>query len=111
MFEYLKGLGLPKFGLENWKSEIRDRVKIHADYHRLERGNDRSAIADIEYLDDSRGLTQFLTQKGYLAQGLWDSTRPLYHIEIKTITSPDWQEPFFMSKAQKRHVRPSIIQA
>ena len=111
MFEYLKGLGLPKFDLKNWKSEIRDRVKIHADYHDLEKDFDRSAIADIEYLDDSRQLTQFLTRKGHLAQGLWDSERPLYHIEIKTTTSSDWQEPFFMSKAQERHVRTSILQA
>ena len=111
MFEYLKGLGLPRFGSENWRSEIRDRVKIHADYHDLEKYNDRSAIADIEYLDDSRRLTQFLTQKGHLSQGLWDNVRPLYHIEIKTTTSSDWQEPFFMSKAQERHVRTLILQA
>ena len=110
MFEYLKGLGLPRFGLENWKSEIRDRVKIHAGYHDLEKYNDRSAIADIEYLDDSGTLTRFLTQKGHLAHGLWDRERPLYHIEIKTTTSSNWQEPFFMSKAQERHVRISTLQ-
>jgi len=110
MFELLKGLGLPRFGLENWTSGIRDRVKIHAEYHDLEKSNNRSAIADFEYLDDSRRLTQFLTQKGHLPQGLWDSERPLYHIEVKTTTSSDWQEPFFMSKAQKQHVRTSIRQ-
>ena len=109
MFEYLKGLGLPRFGLENWKSEIRDRVKIHADYHDLEKYNDRSAIADIEYLDDSGTLTRFLIQKGHLAKGLWVSERPLYHIEIKTTTSSNWQEPFFMSRAQERHVRTSTL--
>jgi len=109
MFEYLKGLGLPRFGPENWKSAIRHRVNIHADYDGLEKDNDRSAIADIEYLDDSRKLTQFLTQKGHLAQGLWDIERPLYHIEVKTTTSTDWQEPFLMSKAQERHVRASIL--
>ena len=111
MFESLKGLGLPNFGLENWKSEIRDRVKIHADYHDLEKYNGRSAIADIEYLDDSGTLTRFLNQKGHLAQGLWDSERPLYHIEIKTTTSSNWQEPFFISKSQQRHVRTSNLQA
>ena len=111
MFEYLKGLGLPSFGLENWKSEIRDRVKIHADYHDLDKYNDRSAIADFEYLDDSGRLTRFLNQKGHLPPGLWDSERPLYHIEIKTTTSSNWQEPFFMSKAQERHVRTSTPQA
>ena len=111
MFEYLKGLGLPRFGIENWKSEIRDRVKIHANYHDLEKDNNRSAIADIEYLDDSGRLTQLLIQKGHLARGLWDIERPLYHIEVKTTTSIDWQEPFFMSKAQERHVRTFILQA
>ena len=109
MFEYLKGLGLPRFGLDNWKSEIRDRVKIHADYHDLEKYNDRSAIADIEYLDDSGTLTQFLIQKGHLAHGLWHNEKPLYHIEIKTTTSSNWQDPFFVSKAQERHVRISTI--
>ena len=111
MFEYLKGLVLPGFDLENWKSAIRDRVKIHADYHDLEKDNDRSAIADIEYLDCSGRLTQFLTQKRHLAQGLWDSEKPLYHIEVKTTTSSNWQEPFFMSKYQERHVRAFIFQA
>ena len=112
MFEYLKGLGLPRFGLENWKSEIRDRVKIHTDYQDLEKYHDRSAIADIEYLDDSRRLTQLLKQKGHLAPGLWDSEKQfLYHIEIKTTTSSNWQERFFMSKAQHRHVRTSTLQA
>ena len=105
MFEYLKGLGLPGFNLENWKSEIRDRVNIHADYHDIEKYNDQSAIADIEYLDDSGTLTRFLKQKGHLTQGLWDSKSTLYHIGIKTTTSSNWQEPFFMSKAQQRHVR------
>ena len=109
MFEYLKGLVLPGFGLENWKSGIRDRVKTHPDYHDLEKDNDRSAIADIEYLDCSGKLTKFLTQKGYLAQALWDSERPLYHVEVKTTTSSNWQEPFFMSKYQERHVRALIL--
>lgn len=111
MFEHLKGLGLPRFGLENWKSEIRDRVKIHADYHDLDKYNDRTAIADFEYLDDSGRLTQFLKRKGHLAKEFSDSGRPLYHIEIKTTTSSNRQEPFFMSKAQERHVRSSTLQA
>ena len=110
VFEYLKGLGLPEFGLENWKSEIRDRVKIHPDYHDIDRYEDRSAIADFEYRDDSSILTKFLIRKGYLRWSLWDSKRPVYHIEIKTTMSSNWQEPFFMSKAQKQHVRTSIFQ-
>ena len=111
MFEYLRGLDLPGFGLESWKSAIRDRVKIHTDYHNLEKDNDRNAIADIEYSDFSHKFTQFLTEKGYLAQEVWDSVTPTYHIEVKTTTSSDWQEPFFMSKAQERHVRISFLLA
>ena len=110
MFEYLKGLGLPNFDYGNWKSEIRHLVKIHSKYHDLEEYKDRSAIADIEYLDDSGTFTRFLSGKGLLAQGLWDSVRPLYHIEVKTTTSPKWQEPFFLSKAQERHVRNPTLQ-
>lgn len=109
MFEHLKGLGLPGFGLENWKSAIRDRVKLHADYHDIEKNNDRRALADIEYVDESHRFTQFLTQRGHLAPTLSDSDKPLYHIEVKATPSSDWQEPFFMSKAQERHVKLFII--
>lgn len=111
MFETLKGLGLPGSALENWKSAIRDRVKLHADYHDIEKDNDRRAIADIEYVDESRKLTQFLIQRGHLARRSSNGDKPLYHIEIKTTMSSDWQEPFFMSKAQERHVGLSILQA
>ncbi|KAL8930620.1 MAG: hypothetical protein Q9208_000491 [Pyrenodesmia sp. 3 TL-2023] len=110
MFEHLKGLGLPGFGLENWKSTIRDRVKLHADYHHIEKNNDRRAIADIEYADESRKFTQFLTEKGHLAHRLSKSEKPLYHIEIKTTLSSDWQEPFFMSKAQEQHIQEKRIE-
>lgn len=111
MFEIFKGLGLPGFGLENWKSEIRDRVNIHADYHDLGNCNDRSAIADFEYQDNSGNLTDFLIQKLHLPQGFWCSKTLTYHIEIKTTTSSNWQESFFMSKFQERHVRAFISQA
>ena len=110
VFEYLKGLGLPNFGIMNWKSEIRDRVKIHTDYHGIEKYENRTAIADFEYPDDSGTLTQFLIDKGYLRWSLWNTKRPLYYIEIKTTTCSNWQEPFFMSKAQERHVRTSSFQ-
>ena len=108
MFEYLKGLNLPDFGLRNWTSEIRDRVHVHPKYFDIKKSSDRSAIADIEYLDVSSKLTQFLIQKGQLAQEVWEDERPFYHIEVKTTTSPNWQEPFYMSKAQERYVSTSI---
>ncbi|KAL8908950.1 MAG: hypothetical protein Q9207_000526 [Kuettlingeria erythrocarpa] len=53
-FELLKGLGLPRFGLDSWTSAIRDRVNLHADYHEIGKSKDRRAIADIEYADESR---------------------------------------------------------
>ena len=109
MFEYLKGLDLPDFGLKHWKSSIRDRVKSHAEYQDIENCHDRNAIADIEYMDESRKLTRFLTDRGYLAPRFFDSDRPLYHFEVKTTVSSDWQEPFFMSKAQERHVKSSTL--
>lgn len=110
-FELLEGLGLPRFGLDNWTSSIRDRVKLHADYHDIGRSNDRRAIADIEYADESRTLTQFLIQTGHLPPIFSHRAKPLYHIEVKTTTRSDWQEPFFMSKAQERHVKLSLLQA
>lgn len=110
VFEYLKGLGLPGFDLENWKSAIRDRVKLHGVYYNIKKSKDRRAIADIEYLDKSHKLTQYLTQRGHLAQPLSYSEKPLYHIEVKT-TTLDWREPFYMSKAQERHVSITIPQS
>lgn len=108
MYEYLNGLHLPSFNLANWKSSIRDRVKIHPDYHDLTNVYDRGAIADIEYIDESRRLTDFLTMKGHLKSHLSDQEKPLYHIEVKATTSADWQEPFFMSRAQEQHVRQPV---
>ena len=111
VLEFLKGLDLPNFGIDNWKSEIRDRVRLHPDYRNIENYTGRKAIADIEYQDTSGKFTQFLTEKGHLADELWESERPLYHIEVKATTSSDWQEPFYLSKYQERHVRQSTLSA
>lgn len=105
MFEYLKGLELPGFGLANWMSEIRDRVASHPDYHGIRNIVNRDAIADIEYTDHEGKLTDFLIQKGHLEENLWADERPHYHFEVKATISGNWQEPFFMSKNQERHVR------
>ena len=104
MFEYLQGLDLPEFSLRSWKSGIRDCIKVHPAYQGLEGHNDRSAIADIEYQDISGRFTQFLIGKGVLERGLWNNKTPLYHMEIKTTTNSNWQEPFYMSKYQEKHV-------
>lgn len=104
VFEYLKTLGLPQFGFGNWPSDVRDRVCAHSDYIGLKKANDRSAIADIEYLDESSMLTKLLIKEGHLAEELWDDKKPMYHIEVKATTSSKWQEPFYMSTAQEQHV-------
>ena len=104
VYEFLKSLDLEGFGLSNWKSAIRDRVKDHADYSNIEKSSDRSAIADIEYLDLASKLTQILIEKGHLAEEIWKNEKPLYCLEVKATTSSNWQEPFFMSKAQEKHV-------
>ena len=105
VFEYLKELGLPGFGLHNWKSQIRSRVRLHPDYHDIRGCYDRNAIADIEFEDQSGKFTQLLRRKGYLLPRAAANNAPFYHIEVKTTKSHDYKEPFYMSKAQKLHVR------
>ena len=105
IFELLKGLGLEGFGLIHWTSSIRDRVKGHRDYCDLPKSSNRFAIADIEYLDLTHKLTEILIEKGHLKKEIWEEERPYYHFEVKATVSSSWQEPFFMSKAQERHVR------
>ena len=111
MFEYLKGLGLYDFSLRDWQSSIRNHVSIHSDYAGLEKSDGRAAIADIEYFDLGRELTNFLIGTGHLRQELWENATPYYHIEVKTTTSSNWQEPFFVSKYQERHVSVTILLA
>jgi hypothetical protein len=105
VFEYLNGLNLPGFGLHSWVSSIRDRVSVHPDYCGIEKVSDGAALADIEYADYEGKLTEFLIKKGHLEQGLWAHERPRYHLEVKATTSANWQEPFYLSKAQEFHVK------
>lgn len=109
MFEYLQGLDLPGFGIDNWKSEHRDKVEIHKDYHSIQGYYGDWAIADIEYHDQSGKLTQFLIQKGLLAQSLWAKERPTYHFEVKTTAKSYWQTVFYMSSKQEEHVRAFLL--
>ena len=104
MFEYLKTLELPEFGLECWKSSIRHHVKSHPDYMDIENIYDRYALTDIEYKDKEGKLTRFLIRKGHLDGSMWADKRPFYCIEVKATTSANWQEPFYMSKSQERDV-------
>ena len=90
--------------MDNWKSIIRDYVASHEDYRDIERWSG-SGIADIEYQDVEGQLTQHLIKKGYLERDLWINEHPYYCFEVKTTTSSDWREPFYMSRAQYNHVR------
>ena len=105
MFEFLKEVDLPGFGWHNWKSQIRSRVASHPSYHDIRGCNDRNAIADIEFEDASGNFTRLLRQTGCLAASMETIDRPFYHIEVKTTTSSNYKEPFYMSKAQELHVR------
>ena len=109
MFEYLKNLGLPDFGFENWKSSHRNKVRIHKEYRSMQEYFRDAAIADIEYEDHSGRLTQFLIQHGLLERDLWPNGGPVYLFEIKTTARSDWQTTFYMSKTQRDHVRIFIL--
>ncbi|KAG6028241.1 hypothetical protein E4U41_000727 [Claviceps citrina] len=107
MFEYLQSLGLPNFGLDNWKSSLRTRVSAYPGYQGIDRARD--GIADIEYADESGVLTEFLLALGYSGQGIRQGMRPTYRFEVKTTTSMDWRAPFYVSDTQEAHIRDALI--
>ena len=89
--------------MSNWKSVIRDYVSAHENYSDIEQWKGNS-IADVEYDDVEGQFTAFLIRKGHLARDVWINERPYYYFEVKTTTSHEWYEPFFMSRAQFSHV-------
>jgi hypothetical protein len=84
VFEILSGLELPGFDRRNWRSKIRHHVKIHEDYHDLEKWNDDDV--DIVYDDKEGVLTQLLVGSGYLDKNIWIGARPKYWLEVKSTT-------------------------
>ena len=103
MFEYLKNLQLANFSLKNWVSVIRGYAAAHPEYCNITKWSGRS-LADIEYQDVEGHFTNLLIRKGQLEEAVWRLERPYYYFEVKATKSLDKKEPFFMSRAQYRHV-------
>lgn len=105
VFELLSGLSpsLPGFGRENWQSQIRKFVTVHAKYSDMLPWNGRET-SDIVYHDKDRVLTEHLVEKGHLQREDWLKKTPRYFIEVKC-TVGKASTPFYISKAQYRRMQ------
>lgn len=114
MFEVLKGLGLPLFDLQNWRSTIRHLVTVHDDYKDMP-GWNGSETSDIVYSDHEHKLTEFLVANNYLNHieafnrnpGI---TPPTYYIEVKTTPGP-LNTQFYCSQGQFDRMESSRLPA
>jgi hypothetical protein len=98
VYEWLKGLELPGFGVGSWQSNIRDLVNKHPDYRTLEKWSG-SETSDILYYDRESKFTALLIRHGYLSAANWTGCTPKYYIEVKA--SPSLlSTPFFISQNQ-----------
>ncbi|KAJ4027908.1 hypothetical protein NW752_000157 [Fusarium irregulare] len=99
VFELLLGMtpSLPRFGRENWQSQMRRFVNGHPRYSDMQPWTSQET-ADICYHDRKCVLTKHLVEKGYLSQ-TWLSKKPLYLIEVKSTTGHS-RTPFYVSKRQ-----------
>lgn len=100
MFELLKALELPGWGVRNWQSRIRTYVRAHEDYASLESWDARET-SDLVYDDVEGEFTRLLWDCGYLAEEEWQDACPTYFIEVKTTTGP-CDLPFYVSANQYR---------
>ncbi|KAF1808780.1 hypothetical protein P152DRAFT_452583 [Eremomyces bilateralis CBS 781.70] len=98
MFEWLKSLQLPNFGLESWQSRIRNLVRSHYDYTALTNWS-LPETSDIVYEDYKSKLTGLLIANGYLRSDIWAREQPKYHIEVKASTGR-LTTPFYVSRNQ-----------
>ncbi|KAF4452438.1 hypothetical protein F53441_4718 [Fusarium austroafricanum] len=89
---------LPRFGRDNWQSQMRKLVTVHPDYSDMLPWTAQET-ADIVYFDRKRALTNHLVDKGYLDKTAWQNKKPLYMIEVKSTTGHS-RTPFYMSKRQ-----------
>ncbi|KAH8879540.1 hypothetical protein GQ53DRAFT_834067 [Thozetella sp. PMI_491] len=101
IFEYLRSIRLPNFGLQNWTSSLRTICKVYPEYHDI--GPSRDGIADLEYFDENGVFTEFLLAHGYSGRGIQRGMRPTYRFEVKATTSTNWRAPFYMSRNQEAH--------
>ncbi|KAF2187478.1 hypothetical protein K469DRAFT_749209 [Zopfia rhizophila CBS 207.26] len=99
VFEWLKGLELPRFGLGNWQSKIRHFIRAHHDYHNLENWHGSEETSDIVYDDCEGKLTTLLIDHAYLNSTHWTGRHPTYYIEVKA-TPSSLNAPFFVRSKQ-----------
>jgi hypothetical protein len=105
VFELLKTLRLPNFAIDQWQSSRRHYVAAHPEYTDITRWVGEETT-DLTYHDVQGKFTKLLIDLGYLG-GLWQHARPKYFLDVKTTLGP-CDEPFFLSKPQYEHVRPSL---
>ncbi|KAI1610079.1 hypothetical protein EDD36DRAFT_445465 [Exophiala viscosa] len=108
IFERLKDLALDAFSANNWRSRIRNEVKVHPDYADSLQFNGPET-ADIVYTDVAGQLSRFLQANCY--EGFPAVTIPsqsdrffgqqvtpiTYYLEVKTTTSYNADERLYMS--------------
>ncbi|KAF2137387.1 uncharacterized protein K452DRAFT_110481 [Aplosporella prunicola CBS 121167] len=102
-FEMLSNLGLPNFGLENWKSVIRKEVRASQKHCNLQPWIG-SETSDIVYKDNDGMLKDILCCCGYshLKHTLADDAT--YYFEVKTTTG-SFDAPFYVSNAQFKRMK------
>ncbi|KAL9617650.1 MAG: hypothetical protein Q9160_007567 [Pyrenula sp. 1 TL-2023] len=110
VYERLRALRFPDFGIGNWQSRIRSHVRAHPDYSELQAWS-APEIADIMYEDGSGQIEKFLrkgSSHGFPQSGItneWGPGEPIeYRVEVKTTPGP-CQTPFFMSMNQYQMMR------
>ena len=102
-FECLLNLGLPNFGRENWKSNVRKKVCVHEKYKDMEEWTG-SETADIVYEDEGPECVLTNAFSEYLPKERLKEGAPIKHyLEVKT-TTEECSSRFFVSKAQYRRV-------
>ncbi|KAF2449759.1 hypothetical protein P171DRAFT_405262 [Karstenula rhodostoma CBS 690.94] len=104
VFEILRGLGLPGFTEENWRSNMRRELLAHARYVNLGSWIGRET-ADFVYTDRDGSLTRYLRENCF---GRWPditlfrdfAQQPIeYFLEVKSTTS-SCNTRFYMSGSQ-----------
>lgn len=103
------------FTIDNWRSSIRDYVKVLPDYQDVPKW-DGFEVSDVMYEGHSLQLMHILLKNSVSPAPAWlddlatalpttASGSPVnYHIEVKTTSGPR-STPFFMSKYQYKLMR------
>lgn len=102
VFELLRFL--PNFDASNWRSTIREEVRVHPGYKDLEPWNGIET-ADIVYHDIENELGRAHHNSGYQFEGLLDGIR--FDIEVKSTTGR-CEDTFYMSGSQYQRVSPVL---